>query len=331
MKHLVLLLSTLFIISNLYAQTTLPNFEKLDKEVRAMNIKGSNTSKIAKKITENYDTELEKVRAIFIWITDNIAYDCKKYKATRNKKVKIKAVDSLDYATKLNAYYSKDVKKTLKQGKGICGDYSMIFVQMCEAIGIEAGFITGYIRDDIRKIGRAPKRADHAWNWVKIDGQIHLLDATWAAGKTDKKFTKFTKAFNEAYFLTPPNAMILNHLPEDNRWQLQDTLTSLQEFAYLPISGQGFTKFKVKNYAPNQGLITPSKDSIHFKLTFEQPPKRLVVVEGRKLTGMEFQQNGNTFTFGYEIPANRPRQIIVIAYDEDNYMFPVLAYRVLSQ
>jgi transglutaminase/protease-like cytokinesis protein 3 len=296
-----------------------------------MHIKGSNTSKIAQKVTANYDTELEKVRAIFIWITDNIAYDCKKYKATRNKKVKIKAIDSLDYVTKLNEFYSKDVKKTLKQGKGICGDYSMIFVQMCEAVDIEAGFISGYIREDIRKIGRTPKRPEHAWNWVKIDGQIHLLDATWAAGKTDKKFTTFIKSFNEAYFLTPPNAMILNHLPENDQWQLQDTLTSLQEFAYLPICDEGFTKFKVKNYAPNQGLVTAEQDSIHFNITFEKSPKRLVVAEGRKLTGLEFHQQGNTFTFGYEIPANRPRQIVILAYDDNNYMSPVLGYRIMNK
>ncbi len=329
MKHLSILLFFSLFCALAFSQTPPNSFSELNKAVRAMHIKSSNTAKIAEKVTANFDTELEKVRAIFIWITDNIAYDCRKYKATRNKKIKIKATDSLDYVIKLNAFFAKDVKKTLRQGKGICGDYSMIFVEMCQAVGIEAGFIIGYTRDDIRKIGRIPKKAAHAWNWVKVDGKIYLLDATWASGNTDKKFTRFTKAFNESYFLTPPNAMILSHLPEDDKWQLLDTTITLEAFANLPIIDTGFIKFKVKNYAPNIGLVRASQDSIHFNITFENPPKRLVVVEGRNLTGLEFQQNGNTFTFGYEIPAKRPKQVVVIAYDEENYMFPVLGYRIL--
>lgn len=49
------------------------DFSKIDEYARS--IEYNPNKSLAKELTKNFTTDLEKVRAIFVWITDNIEYD----------------------------------------------------------------------------------------------------------------------------------------------------------------------------------------------------------------------------------------------------------------
>src|SRR5688500_16645692 len=72
MKLLVLVLLS-FITCYTFAQYKSSNFSSVDD--RATNIPVTTPEQVAKELTAPYTTDLEKVRSIFIWITENIQYN----------------------------------------------------------------------------------------------------------------------------------------------------------------------------------------------------------------------------------------------------------------
>ncbi len=111
--------------------------------------------KLAVDITKNGKNEYDKCRKIYDWITKNISYDYSKAnkiaKDTRNTK-----------SGTIICYQSR---------KGICFDYSSLFISMCKANGIKVNLVTG--------LGYSGMLwGDHAWNqfylkeqnrWVNVD------------------------------------------------------------------------------------------------------------------------------------------------------------------
>ncbi len=115
--------------------------------------------------------DVEKIAAIFTFITDNVTYD-KQLAAT------------------VQSGYVPYPDNTLASKKGICYDYSSLFAAMCRSQGIPARLVIGYAEPDIY----------HAWNEVYTDetGWItpelflknkgyNIADATFYAGNSDKE------------------------------------------------------------------------------------------------------------------------------------------------
>ena len=86
-----------------------------------------------------------------------------------------------------------------------------MFEQLCLRAGLEA----------VTVVGRTQDGGLHAWNAVKVNGNWRLIDVTWCAGYVNDR--KFGKKFDTYYYLTSPDLMVLDHFPDDPRWQLRDT------------------------------------------------------------------------------------------------------------
>ena len=155
---------------------------------------------VADYLTKDLTTTEEKVRAIYIWITHNIAYD-------------------LDQSATEKEYAStaEIVEGVMKDRKGVCMHYANLFLAMSESIGIQSYMISGYTRENNGTIASE----SHAWNAVKIDTNYYLLDLTWAAGYVYKH--KYVHEFRDAYFLIPPKEFIETHMPFDPIWQFLNT------------------------------------------------------------------------------------------------------------
>src|SRR5690606_29018078 len=116
----------LLIAHNGYSQS---DFKKIDEYAKSIDY--IENKSLAKELTKNSTTELEKVRAIFIWITDNIEYDFELYKSPELQ-------DEI-YTSEANI-----IEHTLKSKKAICSGYSFLFKSLCDEIGIESVSITGF-------------------------------------------------------------------------------------------------------------------------------------------------------------------------------------------
>lgn len=175
----------------------------------------------------------------------NIKYDVKAYSSIKKK----------DYT----------LKQTLRRKKGICYQYSSLFVALCQNAGISAKEIVGYTRGMSFHEGDLFFEGDHSWNAVKLDSAWYLVDATWGSGQLQQKkrwfkelmFKWFKKPYirdrykflqepTNEYFLASPKKLIENHLPSDPNWQMLK----------FPISVSTFESNEWKNY-------TSTRDSLY--------------------------------------------------------------------
>ncbi|XP_032997776.1 kyphoscoliosis peptidase-like [Lacerta agilis] len=187
----------------------LTQFKELDAYASKVNVRNS-VANLVSVLLQKAHSDLEKVRAIWVWICHHIEYDVEGYHNL--DKVSCEAAD------------------VLQSGKGICAGYAGLFEEMCSIAGIQCKKLSGYSKGFGYKPGQVFKgESDHAWNAVHLDGRWHLLDSTWGSGYMDGD-ENFTFRYNEFYFLTHPALFINDHFPEDHSWQLLKQTLSLQQF-----------------------------------------------------------------------------------------------------
>ncbi|NXS37879.1 KY peptidase, partial [Pomatostomus ruficeps] len=188
----------------------LQQLKKLDAYALKVNVQNS-VEELVKALLKQARTDLEKVRAIWMWICHHIEYDVVGY---HNK-----------------SQLSSKPRDVLQMGKSICEGYAELFQHMCSLAGIQCKKLSGHAKGHGYKTGQTfTGDSDHAWNAVYLEGRWHLLDSTWGSGSVDDSFTKFTYRYNEFYFLTHPALFINNHFPDNSNWQLLKPTLTLKEF-----------------------------------------------------------------------------------------------------
>lgn len=191
----------------------------------------SEISDLAKKLTAKSETDEEKLKVIFDWITSNIKYDQK--------------------AAKNDISITKPVDEIIRTKSAICTGYSGLIKELCTISGIECHVISGYAKSlPDQNVNNSP---DHAWNAVKLSDKWFLLDATWSIQKNAVK-----------YYLTDPILMIITHLPAQRWWQLLNTPVSFNDFAFGKNSiGDSSSDYKYNDTI--QAVYQLSKSEIKIK------------------------------------------------------------------
>lgn len=153
----------------------------------------------------------EKAEVLFYWISQNIVYD----------------VDGF-----LSGKYIETITGTIEQGKGVCGNYADLYEAMCQLAGLECYVISGYAKGYGYEPGMIFKKADHAWNAVRIDSTYLFVDATWGSGSVgivDRKMIFYPKLELENV-LVPAGDFSATRLPANPIWQLLEKPISLRNF-----------------------------------------------------------------------------------------------------
>ncbi|WP_158638347.1 transglutaminase domain-containing protein [Panacibacter ginsenosidivorans] len=228
---------------------------------------------LSQMLTATDTTDAQKVASIFNWITQNIAYNVKRYETNNNYRY-APVVDEEDEDTiaPLKPLYERIAILVLKRRTAVCSGYANLFKSLCLHAGIPCEVITGLGK---ASAGRTDKRfaSNHRWNAVFFDTVWHLLDATWASGYINYK-NEFQRDYNPNYFLTDPVEFIKDHYPEDMRWTLLPQPPVLNEFMYAPFKTMAFNRFYIKSYSPSFGIIEANVgDSIVFELEAVRPER----------------------------------------------------------
>jgi hypothetical protein len=208
-KKLVLIFLFLWVFSLSYAQSV-RDFSAIDKHAKNTHSKYTRSiEELARYLTKSSKDDTEKVRSIYVWIAENIAYDTKAFfSGTKSENAP---------------------KQVLENKKAVCQGYSELFEALCKEAGIPAYVIPGYSKGYGYFPGAKFTDENHAWNAVKVDGKWELLDVTWGAGTVDQKKT-YKKQFNEIYFMPPKEIFLVDHLPLDPMWQLIECPISFETF-----------------------------------------------------------------------------------------------------
>ncbi len=161
---------------------------------------------IADYISTGFLSQKERVRAIFVWITNNISYD-------------------IENAFAINFYSDSRqiVEEVLRTRKGVCMHYAELFNDIASRCGIKSFVINGYTKQN-GFVDYIP----HAWCAIMIDSVWSLTDPTWGSGYI--RNAGFVRQMNDYYFMTKPELLIKSHMPFDPLWQFLNYPVSNQEF-----------------------------------------------------------------------------------------------------
>ncbi|MCX6294804.1 MAG: hypothetical protein NTX97_01850 [Bacteroidetes bacterium] len=201
--------------SNYSDSAAAEKFKKVDEYILKLKKRNKPVKILAKEITAPFSTEEEKVRAIFIWMTNNIAYDCVTYHTKKTPPGNFTYKSPEELQAKLDKYYYNYSMLVLRNRKAICEGYAILFRELCKNAGIECQLVEGRANENKDKIKKLRNRksfsSNHTWNQVKINEIWYYIDVTWASGYCDKPVKKFYKKYNAYYFLAPMNDLYSTH------------------------------------------------------------------------------------------------------------------------
>jgi transglutaminase/protease-like cytokinesis protein 3 len=246
-------MKALFILFLCIATTSLgQDFSQIDAKVLEYP-RFSKAEQLAKRIEKDFSSDIEKTRATFFWLTQNIRYNLKEFYNPRQRYYSFRYSSKKEKEQKLQAVKDKLVEKAFRNKTGVCEEYAQSFKKICDLLGIEAAVISGYVRNDSREIGNIPNTTNHAWNAVKLNDKWVILDATWAAGF--ERNGKWIREFNGYYFDIPKDKIFKTHFPEDQLWVLRFGRISLKEFYNQPIYKDAFLNSKAELLSTKKGII----------------------------------------------------------------------------
>ena len=352
LKSLILFTTLLFPFF-LYSQQdkNIFDFSMVDSIARTVKYK-KDIYLLTKELTNPYSDQLYKVRAIFVWITDNISYNYKYYNKYYNKGKEPKTPKcktGMNCEQLLIDWENNYVRKVLKKKKGVCDGYSKLFKKMCDIAGIKSEIVSGYTKTKLNQIGNTGS-VNHSWNVVWIDSAYYLLDATWAAGSCIEdgntgELLDFKKDFDNYYWFTPFNDFARNHYPQNGKWVFEPNYTK-EKFAANPYYAP-YTLSQLKLLTPLSGIINAKKgDTIHFAFdykdyigylqvnsnVFKNPEiwkwekiskRRKIWKEDttalKKQKYISFKKNGNRYEFDYIVTDNSLYYLDIL-FDYDRVM-----------
>ncbi|HEX7847283.1 MAG TPA: transglutaminase domain-containing protein [Chitinophagaceae bacterium] len=306
----------LLLLIEVHSQNRTADFSYIDRKVQS--IDGTDPEILSQQLTTPYQTEIEKVRAIFRWITEHIAY-FKREPPNRKKQKKLVPYD-FDYPIvydtgALQPLTERAALKVLHDKKAVCEGYARLFKSLCDHAGIRSEIITGFARTD-PSIVQARFRSNHSWNAVRIDSAWYLLDVTWASGVIIFPTGEFLKYYDDYYFLTPPDKFIKHHYPDDLHWALLDELPAMNEFRQTPYRQRSFVKYPIINFSPATGLIEASiGDTLRFELETEPGQRNWTISSDSLWDGID-QRNP---MFAYLQPMSSGSS------NKQYYLFPVVS------
>jgi len=118
---------------------------------------------LAKDLTKDAVTDMEKLEIIHTYVVNNVRYDYQK-------------------ATRLPKGYIPNADSTLAEGFGICYDFAAITASMLRSVEVPTKLVKGY---------SSYTPVYHAWNEVLIDGEWIVVDAS-----TDSIYVDYNVAYS---------------------------------------------------------------------------------------------------------------------------------------
>ena len=275
-KNYCLFLLLLFPLGVIFAQSNVSEryalinaFEEIDEHVRdcPKEIK-SHPDQLVSYLEDVAETDLEKSRALYVWLAENISYDAKSI----NK----------------NKYGDNTAEGVLKSKKAVCAGYANLFELLGKQMGLNILTLGGYSKntDDEQEWYFVDEEADHAWNVIRIDGEWKVFDATWAAGIAydDKKGRMvFKKQYTDNWFNLSPYEAIFTHYPEDTSLMFTKSKITLEEYEKFP---------NVNIIAFTSGLLDAEES---FQQSVNKPAIKYPVVYDMELDDFEVLQSPKTW------------------------------------
>lgn len=254
-----------FLIINGTIQAQLADFGKVDfhqADSIAASYKGENLKNLpvlTHKLTSELPTKLEKFRAIYTWVSNNIDNDYGYYLKNKQKRGKLHN-DSTALIAWNNSFQAMVFKKLLKEQKTVCTGYAYLVKEMAAFVDIKCEIIDGYGRTATTNTGN-DAIPNHSWNAVWLNNKWYLCDATWSSGEFNLDKGEFIRDYNDGYFLAAPDLFVKNHYPLNMQWVLLEDKPKLNEFMSAPLVYKHAFQHQIIPVAPETMSMQLVKDT----------------------------------------------------------------------
>ncbi|WP_203295391.1 transglutaminase domain-containing protein [Luteirhabdus pelagi] len=288
------------------------DFERVDAAIQLYPEKFENAEEFSRLIGRDFETDADKVRAMYSWMVRNIAYDPDEYKKFNYNFKSYRERNEKEQATR-----KKIIARTLQEGVAVCEGYAMVFERLCELQGIPNYLVRGDTKASFNDIGR-PFKNNHMWNVATIDGQPYLFDVTWGAGKYNGRFIRDISYF---WFQTPPELFFNSHYPAQYEDAFLSEAVSREEFSNRPLIMHN--SIRLENIEkPSSGIISDEASSglikFHIKM---KPPKTIIYSYGNQKKEVSTIRMKSDEIF-FEVPLELGAEWLLLYFDEK----PVLGY-----
>ncbi|CAM1374245.1 transglutaminase domain-containing protein [Tenacibaculum xiamenense] len=236
------------------------SLRRVDKIIRSYkNV--SSINELYQRIDYDFDSELEKTRAIFTWIAINLTYN----DSNVIPSPEFMAYYNDDSLKRLQGYKNERVlEKAFENRRAVCAGYSLLFKKMCDLMKIENVLIKGYTKTSANKIGIIPRKKNHVWNAVKVNNKWLLMDVTFGSGYNYRGV--WQNELNTEYFDCSKEKMKVTHFPSEIFWREYLGHNKLEEFCYQPFFMDAFVKSNLTIISPKNGEIKLKKEDERISL-----------------------------------------------------------------
>jgi transglutaminase/protease-like cytokinesis protein 3 len=262
-----LLFSVLFLIS-CYAFSN--EYARVDQKVKNYPA-FKKVHDLGYRIQNDFSTDEERVRAAFVWLTQNMVYERTNDDIFRTGQ-RISYQSESGRRDQIRRVVLNWIEKAFISRKGVCLEYSLILNELCLQFGLPSRVIVGVAKTDIRFVKGKESFKNHTWNAVQLDGVWKLMDPTWASGHLDLVSKKFIRKQIDHYYFTKPEEFIKHHYPTNAEWQLLDDPVDIEQFFSAPIYLTEFFGKGIELSPKTKGIFSISSKDANY-IYFEKLPK----------------------------------------------------------
>lgn len=234
-------------------------FQELDEDVfKVAESEQCSFTELVRQLTEHCLSDLQKVRAIFRWIT-------------------VKDLNVMEFDETVKQDTPMGLLRGIKYGTET---YHTLFMRLCSYAGLACQEIRGHSKS----VGYEPGmkiREDtfqNTWNVVLVLGDWWPVQCNWGARHLvlnkdsnhnidQKKTDKIRYQYDEHYFLTDPDEFIQEFWAKDPQWQLLERSITLEEFEAMPFVRSVFFHFSLEFLEPMKAVLyADTKGGVQVKL-----------------------------------------------------------------
>ncbi|KAL2863326.1 putative SH3 domain protein (Cyk3) [Aspergillus lucknowensis] len=218
------------------------NLTLVDKSARFVNSLPPMTNPMSLAqgyVCRPYKSDVQRLRAIFTWISEKIAWD--------------EPIEDIDTDI--------DLKRVLQTRRGCAQEVAYLVKEMCAAVGLHAEAIEGFLKTpgDMFELDSL-SRPNHWWNSVLVDGEWRFMDCSLASPTNPRRNLYVTTNISTAepwYFLARPLELCYSHVPLEPEGQHICPAISPDVLLALPTTCPAYFR---------EGIQFPDYDTSVFRL-----------------------------------------------------------------
>lgn len=289
------------------------DYDMVDATIQLYPTSVDNAAELSKFITRDFSSEEDKVRAIYGWLINNVAYDPEEYKIFDYSFATYKEYNKKEAKTR-----EKIIKRTLQKGIAVCEGYAMVFERLCELQGIRNHLVRGDTKTNFTDIGREFAN-NHMWNAAKINESYYLFDPTWGAGRYNGKFIKEP---SYTYYKIDPEVLLKTHYPSMIDDAFTEVTMTRMEFSKIPLLiNNELTLNSV--IVPKLGIISTFDSEGKVAFVIKANPEKITFrTNGAQVEISEIERADGKIKF--KIPIELGVETMLIYFDDA----PALGYKI---